>query len=132
MTPRSAAEDELWTQEQASWNCLRAGNLKGYLSLLHNDVMAWPRHAAAPMNKDAIFQHMLPMISAFQSPGTTIDLQPLSVRVLGNVGVAQYQADIHLGPMRSVSESLRFTRTWLRTEDGWKLIAGMNAPAPGS
>lgn len=129
MEPRSAAEEELWGQEQASWDYLKAGNLRAHLSLLHNDVMAWPRHASAPMNKDALFQHVLPMISAFQSPGVVIELKPLSIRVFGNVGIAQYQADIHVTP--SMSERLRFTRTWLRTEDGWRLIAGMNAPVPG-
>ena len=72
MAGRSGAEEELWRQEQASWDYLKMGDLRGYLSLLHNDVMAWPRHASAPMNKDAIFQHTLPMISAFQSSGVTI------------------------------------------------------------
>ena len=132
MAGRSGAEEELWRQEQASWDYLKMGDLRGYLSLLHNDVMAWPRHASAPMNKDAIFQHTLPMISAFQSSGVTIDLKPLSIRVFGNVGIAQYQADIHLTVIRSTSERLRFTRTWLRTEDGWRLIAGMNARVAGS
>ena len=132
MATRSAAEEELWSQERASWDYLKAGNLRAYLSLLHNDVMVWPRHASAPMNKDAIFQHTLPMISAFQSPGVKIELKPQSIRVFGNVGIAQYQADIQVTQMRSISERLRFTRTWLRTEDGWRLIAGMNAPVPGS
>jgi ketosteroid isomerase-like protein len=99
---------------------------------LHNDVVAWPPHAGAPMNKDAIFRHILPMIAAFQSPGVTIELKPLSIRVFGNVGIAQYQADIQLTPMRDTGEKLRFTRTWLRSEDGWRLIAGMSAPVPGS
>ena len=99
---------------------------------MHKDMMAWPRHATAPINKDAIFQHILPMMSAFQSPGFTIELKPLSIRVFGNVGIAQYQADIQLMLMRSTTERLRFTRTWIRTEDGWRLIAGMNAPVPGS
>ncbi len=130
MPIRSAEEEELWGQEVASWDYLRTGNLRGYLSLLHDDVMAWPRHASAPMNKDAILQHTLALIVAFQSPGFTLDLKPLSVRVLGNVGIVQYQAHIHVKP--SEDEGLRFTRTWVRTENGWKLIAGMNAPVVGS
>ena len=132
MPTRSAAEEELWGQELASWDYLKAGNLRGYLSLLHNDVMAWPRHASAPMNKDAIFQHTLAIISVFQPPGVIIELKPLSIRVLDNVGIAQYQADIHVTLKPSMDERLRFTRTWLRTENGWKLIAGMNAPVAGS
>lgn len=118
MAERSGAEDELWAQEQASWNYLKVGNLQGHLSLLHDDVMAWPQHASAPMNKDAIFQHILAMIPAFQSPGITIALEPQSVRVFGNVGIVQYQVDIQSAVTRSMSEGLRFTRTWLRTEDG--------------
>jgi hypothetical protein len=127
---RSAAEEELWAQEVASWDYLKTGNLRGYLSLLHDDVLAWPRDAAAPMNKDAIFQRTLARIALFQSPGFVIELKPLSVRVLGNVGIVQYQADIHV--KFSEDERLRFTRTWLRTENGWKLIAGMSAAMAGS
>lgn len=67
---------------------MKAGNLRGYLSLLHNDVMAWPRHASAPLNKDAVFQRMLPAIAMFQSPGYTVELTPLSIRVFGAVGIA--------------------------------------------
>ena len=126
MPTRSAAEDELWGQEVASWDYLKAGNLRGYLSLLHDDVLAWPRHASSPMNRDAIFQYTVAQISAFQSPGFILELRPLSVRVLGNIGIVQYAAHIHFKP--STDETLRFTRTWLQTENGWKLIAGMNAP----
>lgn len=132
MLARSAAEDELWGHEVAAWNHLKTGNLRGYLSLLHTDVMAWPRHAVAPLNKDAIFQRLLPAISMFQSPGYTVQLTPLSVRVFGDVGIAQYRADIRVTVRPGLDETLRFTRTWLRTEHGWRLIAGMNAPVTES
>lgn len=128
MATRSPAEDELWRQEVASWDYLRSGNLRAYLSLLHSAVTAWPRHAAVPLDKDAIFQRLLPQIALYQSPGYSVQLTPLSVRVFGDVGVAQYRADIHVSVKAGLDERLRFTRTWLRTENGWKLIAGMNAP----
>lgn len=130
MPARSPAEEELWAQEVASWDYLKAGNLRGHLSLLHDEVLGWPRHAAAPMNKDEIFQHLVARIVVFQSPGFTVELDPLSVRVFGNVGIVQYRAHIRVG--RREDERLRFTRTWLRTENGWKVIAGMSAPVGGS
>jgi ketosteroid isomerase-like protein len=117
---------DLWETELAAWDYLKTGNLKGYLSLLHDDVTAWPRHTSTPIGKDGIIQHTLAMISALQAPGVTIEFQPLSVRIFNNVGIAQYQANIR-GTVPSLNQKLRFTRTWLLTETGWKLIAGMNA-----
>lgn len=132
MAMRSAAEEELWRQEVAAWDLLKAGNLSGHMALMHKDVTAWPRHSPGPLHKDAIFQHMLPRVALYQSPGFTVKLTPLLVRVLGDVGVVQYRAHIHVPLKQGVEESVRFTRTWLRTESGWRLIAGMNAPAAES
>lgn len=132
MATRSAEEDELWRQEVAAWDCLKAGDFRGYLALLHKDITAWPRHAAAPLGKDAIFQHMLPRVSLYQSPVFTVELTPLTVRVLGDVGIVQYRAHIRVAARPGVDETIRFSRTWLRTGNGWRLIAGMNAPVAGS
>ena len=125
MAARSAEEEELWSCEVASWDSLKAGNLRGHMSLLHDDVVAWPSHASAPMNKDAIVQHTLALFSALQSPDVTHELKPLSFRILGNVGIVQYEARIRV---RGQDERHKFSRTWLRTDGGWRLLAGMSAP----
>ena len=130
MPGRSAAEDELWNQEVTCWDFLKSGTLRSHLSLLHNDISAWPHHAFAPVNKEGIFQYLLPRIAAFQSPGVLLELTPLAVRVLGNVGIVQYH--VHIKATPGVDQRLRVSRTWLRSDGGWKLIAGMSAPVTES
>ena len=136
MSTRSTPEDEVWEREVASWEHLKVGDLRSYLSLLHDDVVAWPSHRSAPVNKDAIFQHLVAMLPALQSRALDVELRRLSVRLFDDVGVVHYEAHTRLrgrlGRDLPDGERHRFTRTWLRTENGWKLIAGMSAPITGS
>ena len=132
MTTRGAAEQEVWEREVACWEHLKAGDLKSFLSLIHDDVMAWPNGRPAPVDKNAIFQHLVAILPALQAHALTVELKPLSIRVFDNVGVVQYEAHMRYATKpggRTVrDETQRYTRTWLRTGQGWQLIAGMSAP----
>jgi ketosteroid isomerase-like protein len=64
MSIRSAPEEEVWQREVASWEYLKTGDLQSYLSLLHDDVVAWPSRRPMPAGKDAIFQHLVAMLPA--------------------------------------------------------------------
>jgi ketosteroid isomerase-like protein len=130
MATRSAPEQEVWERELASWERLKAADLTGYLSLLHDDVMVWPTDRPAPIDKDGIFQHLVAMLPALQARALTVELTLGSVRVFGDVAVVHYEGHTRLAmrPAPAHEERRRYTRTWLRTERGWQLIAGMNAP----
>ena len=115
---------------------MKAADLRGFLALLHDHVRVWPSDRPEPMNKDAVFQHLVAMLPALQTRGLTVELKLLSLRVFGDVAVVHYEGHSRLA-MRPSSASAyeerrRFTRTWLRTENGWLLIAGMNAMIPSS
>jgi len=47
---KSAAEQEVWDLEHASWNYLRAGDLDGYMSLFHESVVGWPNNQVKPLD----------------------------------------------------------------------------------
>src|SRR5215813_850418 len=133
MTPRGAAEQEVWEREVASWEHLRAGDVKSFLSLFHDDVTAWPDGRPRPVDKNAIFQHLVAILPMLQVHALTVELTPLAIRVFDNVAVVQYEAKMRYAtkpggrPIRD--DTQRYTRTWLRTGEGWQLIAGMSAPA---
>jgi len=133
MTARPNLEDEVWSQEVAYWEYLKAADLDSYLSLWHKDVIGWPNNQASPMNKDGIHQLAAGILAEIQLEPATVELKPMSVRVFNNnVGIAYYEAytraTTKAGTEIAIQE--RFTHTWLRTENGWKIIGGMSAPLP--
>ena len=134
-TPRGQPEQEVWKREVVSWEYLQSGDLTSYLALLHDGVMAWPISRAAPVGKDAIFQHLVAILPALQARALTVELKPLSIRVFDDVAVVHYEAHTRYamkgGPGPARDEMQRYCRTWLRTPRGWLLVAGMSAPAPG-
>ena len=127
---RGASEQEVWEQEVASWEYLKAADLTSYLALLHDDVMAWPDGRSAPVGKNAIFQHLVAILPTLQAHALTVELRPLAIRVFDDVAVVHYEAHTRaaMKPGPAHDQTKRYTRTWLRTERGWRLIAGMNAP----
>ena len=134
MTSRGAAEQEVWEREVASWeHHLKAGDVKSFLSLFHDDVMAWPDGRRTPLDKNDIFQHLVAILPMLQAQALTVELSPRSVRLFDNVAVVQYEARMRYaakpGGRTMHDKTQRYTRTWLRTRHGWQLIAGMSAPA---
>jgi len=133
MTPRGAAEHEVWEREVASWEHLRAGDVKSFLSLFHDDVTAWPDGRPTPVDKNASFQHLVAILPMLQAQALTVELTLLAIRVFDNVAIVQYEAHRRYGTkpggLAIRDETRRYTRTWLRTGQGWQLIAGMSAPA---
>jgi ketosteroid isomerase-like protein len=133
MTTRSNLEDEVWSQEVAYWDYLKAGDLDSFRSLWHEDVIAWPNNQSSPMNKDGIYQLVVGILAAIQKETATIEIKPISVLVYNNeVGITYYE--VHTRAMTTADAEIdtqeRFTHTWLKTEDGWKIIGGMSAPLP--
>src|SRR5262245_52127784 len=97
MTPRGAAEQEVWEREVASWEHLRAGDVKSFLSLFHDDVTAWPDGRPTPVDKNAIFQHLVAILPMLQAQALTVELTLLAIRVFDNVAIVQYEAHRRYG-----------------------------------
>jgi len=102
MATRPSPEQEAWDREVSSWERLQTGDLTGYLALLHDNVTVWPGDREAPVDKDAVFQHLIALLPAFQIGAFTIDLTRRSVRVFDDVAVIHYEGRVRhtLGPIR--------------------------------
>jgi ketosteroid isomerase-like protein len=128
--PDPGAEAEVWAQEVAYWDRLKAGDLSGFLSLLHDDVAAWPDDRPAPVGKDQIFQRLVAILPPLRPGALTVELRRVAVRTFGDVGVVHFEAHTRLVARPApehVSDS-RGLHVWLRTASGWKLIGGMSGP----
>lgn len=125
--------DELWHQEVAYWEYLKAADLDSYRSLWHEDVIGWPNNQPAPMDKDGIYQLVAGILASLQGPGSS-EIIRRSVRIYGNIGIAYYEAHITVTTKAGeiITTHERFTHTWLRSDNGWQIIGGMSAPLPGA
>ena len=82
------------------------------------------------MNKGGIHQRVAGLLAAIELKSATVELKPMSVRLYGHVGVVHYEAHARAQTRTgtAIDDRERYTHTWLRTEQGWKIIGGMSAP----
>ena len=129
MTGTRNLEDEVWSQELAYYGYFKAGDVDHMLAFWHEDGMGWPEQPA-PMNVAAARLPLAQALASLQLESCTFELVPVSVRVYNNsVGVTHCEAH-NCYVMKDGAEIVSHTRgaqTWLGTEDGWKIIGGMEA-----
>lgn len=128
MTVEQNLLDELWNREVAYWDYAKAADLTSYLSLWHEDVVAWPNNQPTPINKDNLREIVDRGFTSIQFK--SVDLKPLSVHICGDTGIVYYEIH-HVAITKDGTEFVtheRITHTWLKTQDTWKIIGGMSAP----
>lgn len=123
-------EDEVWAGEVAYWESLKAFDLERYASLWHESVVGWPHGQPMPIGK-SMFVNLAGGAMATLRPGSgEVQLKRLAVHVHGDVGITYLQA--HWYATTTAGTDVRFderiTHTWLRTDEGWKIVGGMSAP----
>ena len=123
-------ENEVWSLEQDYWKYVKAADVDSFLSLWHEDVIAWPNNKSMPVNKEGILQLFTGVFAMFPIESANIDVTPVSVRIYGDTGIVYYEVHTRLtakdGTEMDTHE--RFTHTWLKRGEGWKIIGGMSAP----
>jgi len=125
----SPAEQEVWTQEETYWRSLKADDRETYLGLWDERFIGWPQYEGAPASKEKIRQEYAPGTTA---RGKVLDyrLEPLSVRSYGNdVVITFFRATVTRGKPNGEVEThtSRLTHTWMKTDQGWRIIGGMAA-----
>lgn len=123
-------EEEVWGGEVAYWDSLKAFDLERYASLWHESVVGWPHGQPAPIGKSVFVQLASGTMATLRPGSGEVQLNRLAVRVQGDVGITHLQ--VHGCATTTAGDDIRFderiTHTWLRTEEGWKIIGGMSAP----
>jgi ketosteroid isomerase-like protein len=125
----SPAEQEVWAQEETYWRSLKSEDRETYLRLWDERFIGWPRYEGVPAGKDKIRQDYTPGATV---RGKLVDykLEPLSVRSYANdVVITFYRATINRSKPNGEVESRtsRLTHTWMKTDQGWRIIGGMSA-----
>ena len=83
-------EAQIWNQEKAYWEYVKANDLQNYRALWHDDFVGWPFVSPAPVRKD----HITDWITNNTSKGLNLQsyaIEQLAVRVTGDVAIDHYR-----------------------------------------
>jgi ketosteroid isomerase-like protein len=129
MQGTSDLTDEVWSQEAAYWESLAAADLDAFLSLWHEDCIGWPNNQPVPINKAGLFKMLDTAFESIRFESASYELKPLSVRVIGEFGFVYYEAHASAETKdgQEIATHEKYTHTWMRTANGWKIIGGMSA-----
>ncbi|MBN1401116.1 MAG: DUF4440 domain-containing protein [Anaerolineae bacterium] len=133
MAEMSPLEEELWRQELALSERIKAGDLAGYLSFWHAQVSDWPDGQTAPVEREGVRQVVEAALAGGLLASAEVTLTPWAVRVFdGRVGIACYTSHVRVAAPEGGEIGLgqRVIHTWLRTDAGWRIIGGMGASLP--
>ncbi|HVT43455.1 MAG TPA: DUF4440 domain-containing protein [Thermoanaerobaculia bacterium] len=126
----SEQEQEVWAHEEMFWKTLQEKDLEGHMKLYADDIAAWSGRRVFSKS-----EWRAARIRNFAERGDgpyVYTLEPLSVKVYGDVGVV-YQhvrtswTDVE-GKPRSYDRILN--HVYRKMADGWKIIAGAGLQPP--
>jgi ketosteroid isomerase-like protein len=122
-------EQALWKLERAYWSYVQDNDLKGYLSLWHQDFLGWPSVHAAPVHKD----HITDWITAQTSKGLRLEaaeFKPAAIQVTGDVAVTCYRITFKWADRdgNGTTHTLRILHTFVREGKDWQIMGGMSMP----
>jgi ketosteroid isomerase-like protein len=127
---RSAGENAVWQLEEDYWRFVSAGDLDSYVKLWHEDFAGWPCSEASPARKGDIGKWVRDIRDNHWK--LTYELKPLESQAFGGDIVIVYYAATFVydyGDGTGSGDGLwrKFTHTWMKTPEGWKIIGGMCA-----
>jgi ketosteroid isomerase-like protein len=125
----SIAEQEVWERELQYWDFRTSGKIDQYMALWHDDFFGWPAANTKPGGKDDIRKRFESELGNSRPGSFTVKLEPLSVRIYGDVAAVFYRAGYGRvdNTGTRIEAHVRITHTWRRTAGVWKIIAGMSA-----
>jgi hypothetical protein len=113
----SAAQKEVWQNEETYAKLSAAGNTEGCLVYYHPDYVGWYDKSPTPGNKEVVSK----FISYGQKTTKILvyDLQPLSIKIYGNVAIVHlYYTQIYKDSEgKEKSSTDRWTDTWMKQGD---------------
>lgn len=122
----SARQRAVWAGEETYWDVTAEGDVEGFMALVHEDFVGWPDTEETAIT----LENLRPVIEEWVADDPDEDfryeLTPLGVALSGDTGVAYYRATEHRG---GADNTYRITHTWLETDEEWKILGGLSAPA---
>jgi ketosteroid isomerase-like protein len=133
VSQQSDNEKAVWKLESSYWDDVKALNLDSYRALWHENFVGWPYSNSQPARKD----HIADWIKAHTDKGEALawfELTPADSRATENLVVTEYWLTSLWADKAGHGEPFtqRVTHTWIKTANGWQIIAGMSARVPAN
>lgn len=113
----SDEQKEVWKMEIAYWDYFKEGDIKGYMTLWHKDVIAWPHNSPKPIGKEILEKVMTGKLKLL-----SYDLKPLAINIFGNFAFIYYRVNA-IGK-DSPNFSARIGHLWMKQDGKWQIIGG--------
>jgi ketosteroid isomerase-like protein len=128
---QSDHEKAVWKLESSYWDDVKALDLDSYRALWHENFVGWPYSNSQPARKD----HITDWIKAHTDTGETLawfELKQADSRATENLVVTEYWLTSLWADKAGHGDPItqRVTHTWIKTANGWEIIAGMSARVP--
>ena len=123
------SEKEVWKMEETYWSRVKNLDLDGYLELWHPEFVGWPKDNEEPAGYEDVRSVVEDLFTQSEKGSFVIELTPHSVKSYGDVVIVFYRCKASYKDMEGGEHSIsnRFTHTWMKHEEKWVIIAGMNA-----
>ena len=116
------AESQIWALEQAYWEFNRDAKHEQIIAAWHDKFLGWPDGEPRPIDKEEGTRYVR---ENYAEPASyAFEIERAGIRILGNVAVNHYA--VHLKWKDGKKRSMRITHTWVREENGWKVLGGMS------
>ena len=116
------AESQIWALEHAYWEFNRDAKHQQIIATWHDKFLGWPDGEPSPIDKEKGIRYVR---ENYAEPASyAFEIERAGIRILGNVAVNHYA--VHLKWKDGKKRSMRITHTWVREENGWKVLGGMS------
>lgn len=125
----SESEKEVWKMEEKYWSLVKNLDLEGYLELWHPEFVGWPKSTEEPARNEDVRSVVEDMFTQSEKGSFVIELTPHSVKSYGDVVIVFYRCKASYKDIEGNEYSIfdRFTHAWMKYNEKWTIIAGMNA-----
>lgn len=124
---------DVWDREETYWRLVAAGDVSAYLDLWHSDFRGWPCATEHTATKSTIADWIKEIRD--EHIQFTYRLQREGASVVNGVVVVYYRTPLIYrypdGHVVGENTTKKFTHTWIKDGDVWRIIGGMcGADAP--
>jgi ketosteroid isomerase-like protein len=118
----SAQQNDVWKNVETYWGLAAKADLEAFLTYFHEDFSGWINGTPVPHNRTTREKFI-----RFNNPRSKIlfqDLQPLAIKIHGNVAIAHYTYTeiTKSGEEKEKTEQGRWTDILMKQGDKWIMI----------
>jgi hypothetical protein len=125
-------EKVVWKLENSYWEYVKALDMDHYKALWHENFVGWPYSSSQPARKD----HIMDWIANYTNRGARMQWYSIKEgdsQETENLMVTDYWLTSLWADKTGHGEPFtRVTHTWIKTANGWQIIAGMSVLVPAS